>query len=470
MPHHSISRVLALAALLTLPLGAALAVPGDPIGTAVQVSTAQPEPQMDPDIALVPDGRGIYVWGAGLDIHDSYTYRIMGRRVAANGVAQGADFRIDTGSGIAQTPRVATDAAGNFVVVWQELGGDNNSNIVFGNGRILMRRYTSSGVPLSAPVVVDANVTAGHDQMNPAIAMNGVGQFVISWHSWRRYRYGALWQLSEGPVMARRYAANGTPLGDSQQVASRSSGALYPATPASVVDVTLGIEFAHDGPDVDIGPAGNFVVAWTSGNLIAPMLGNPLLPTRLSLGLQSVQVQRFDAAGTKQGRPSQAMSLASGEEPFIAPAVALAPSGGYSLAWMQDQPWRLDRKRQRGTYLQRYDASGKSLGAAVEVYRDSIPYSNLPAPAIAVDNNGNTILAMLPTTAIEPLALIGVASRVYASDGSALGPMKPSASIASDARLSVPRLALRTDGDYQLTWASGTQTTRFIVTQRIDGP
>jgi len=66
-------------------------------------------------------------------------------------------------------PAVASDAAGNFVIVW---------SADFGYG-IMGRRYDASGVAQGGPFVVNSDI--GRDQVSPSVALNAHGGFVVAW-------------------------------------------------------------------------------------------------------------------------------------------------------------------------------------------------------------------------------------------------------------------------------------------------
>ena len=75
---------------------------------------------------------------------------------------------------------MASDAAGNFVVVWQSSDGFYNG--VFG------QRYASTGTPLGPEFRVNTYTT--RSQGNPAVASDSSGNFVVVWGS--SYQDGSL--------------------------------------------------------------------------------------------------------------------------------------------------------------------------------------------------------------------------------------------------------------------------------------
>jgi hypothetical protein len=69
---------------------------------------------------------------------------------------------------------VAADGAGNFVVAWDDSGSAYNRSI---QGR----RYDTAGAPQGGEFQV--NTYTSSDQRYPAVATDGAGNFVVVWHS-----------------------------------------------------------------------------------------------------------------------------------------------------------------------------------------------------------------------------------------------------------------------------------------------
>src|SRR5258706_10550308 len=86
----------------------------DPLGPEFRANTYTTEAQGWPAVAADLAGNFVVVWGSFYRV--SYVSRIHGRRFAASGQALGPEFRIDQSpDDRAGTPRVSSDAAGNFV-------------------------------------------------------------------------------------------------------------------------------------------------------------------------------------------------------------------------------------------------------------------------------------------------------------------------------------------------------------------
>ena len=112
------------------------------------------------------------------------------------------------------------------------------SNQIEAIGDVIAKRYSASGNPIGGEFLVNT-VTTGQ-QGYPDIAMDSVGNFVVSWEdSNDGNSYG---------MFARRFRADGTPRGDAFLVNTYTTGSQSPNRMASTI--------ASDG-------VGNFVVNWS---------------------------------------------------------------------------------------------------------------------------------------------------------------------------------------------------------------
>jgi len=126
---------------------------------------------------------------------------------------------------------LASDNAGNFVVVWHSLQQDGAQMGVFG------QRYASTGAPLGGEFRVNTYTTSY--QQLPAVTMDDTGNFVVAWASY-------LQDGSSYGIFGQRYDSTGTALGPEFRVNTYTT---YGQTrPAVAADPTLG----------------NFVVIWDS--------------------------------------------------------------------------------------------------------------------------------------------------------------------------------------------------------------
>ena len=225
---------------------------------------------------------------------------------------------------------VAIDAAGDYVVVWQDLGQDGSGFGVYG------QRFNSTGVPQAGEFQVNTFTTS--DQSSPSVAMDATGNFVVTWDSIGQEGAG-----SGTGVFAKRYNAAGTALGAEFQVNSYTTGAQRSAA-------------------VAMNAAGNFVITWQS-NL---QDGNGY----------GIYAQRFDAAGSVQGTEFKVNSYTTNAQ--SAPSVAMDTAGDFVVSW---QSFGQDLFGY-GIYAQRYDAAGAVQLAEFKVNTYTTNTQSSPSVAI----------------------------------------------------------------------------------------
>src|SRR5262249_26879946 len=145
---------------------------GTPLGGDFQVNTYTLNSQYAPSISMGPSGSFVVVWCSP---QDGSGMGIIGRRYDSAGGPLSAEFQINTyTTGNQQVPKVATDATGNFVVMWHS-PQDGSQDAVIG------RRYNSAGTALGGEFQVN-NTTSGY-QVYPRVATDNAGRFVVAWFS-----------------------------------------------------------------------------------------------------------------------------------------------------------------------------------------------------------------------------------------------------------------------------------------------
>ena len=94
----------------------------------------------------------------------------------------GPEFRVNTyTSGRQNNASVASDAAGNFVVLWEANQDGSNSGV-------FAQRYDSAGSALGGEFRV--NTYTPHSQDIPAVASDSSGNFVVVWQSYGQDGWG----------------------------------------------------------------------------------------------------------------------------------------------------------------------------------------------------------------------------------------------------------------------------------------
>ena len=170
------------------------------------------------DDASDPDGTGIY-------------YRVYDR----NGTALTGELRANTTIvGHQRDASVAIDADGDFVIVWEAENADSD-----GSAAIMARRFDSKGNALGGEFRVNSNTT--NDQLNPAVAMDNDGNFVVVWATTGQdFSYF-------NDIHAQRYNSSGDRIGSEFRVNPNN---------------TTGAAGYETNPTVAIADTGHFIVAW----------------------------------------------------------------------------------------------------------------------------------------------------------------------------------------------------------------
>jgi len=146
---------------------------GMPLGGEFRVNAYTSSEQRYPSAVADSSGNFVVVWES--QFQDGSFSGIYAQRYASSGAPLGPEFRVNVfTSGIQRHPSVATDAAGNFVVVWDGPGLDDFAGI-FG------QRYAVSGEPLGPEF--RANTYTTNVQAYPAVAASALGNFVVVWES-----------------------------------------------------------------------------------------------------------------------------------------------------------------------------------------------------------------------------------------------------------------------------------------------
>jgi hypothetical protein len=210
---------------------------GEPLGPEFRVNTYTTDGQLGSSIARDAIGNFVVVWVSMTQ--DGSAGGIFGQRYASTGGPLGGEFRVNTytpnhqgpayvASDDQRGPAIASDSAGDFIIVWESRLQDGGLGGVFG------QRYSSSGTPLGAEFRI--NTATAFDQYNPSVASDPDGNLVVAW-------------IGQNPsfldIFAQRYSSSGVPLGGPSRVNTYITGNQI-------------------FPFVSTDPAGNYVVTWTS--------------------------------------------------------------------------------------------------------------------------------------------------------------------------------------------------------------
>ncbi|MCD4728414.1 MAG: hypothetical protein K8R46_12175 [Pirellulales bacterium] len=167
-----------------------------PVGLEFTVNSFTDGNQLDPDVAMDNDGNFVVVW-SGQGQNDQAG--VYGRAYDNLGRAVSDDFRVNqTIIDIQDEPAVAMDVDGDFVVSWTSYGQDGDLDGIYA------RRFTAQGVDKGGEILV--NTTVAQRQDNSDVAMDDAGNFVVAWRS--DQQDGNSWG-----IYGQRFAATGAALG-----------------------------------------------------------------------------------------------------------------------------------------------------------------------------------------------------------------------------------------------------------------
>lgn len=134
---------------------------------AFTVNSAGAGQQIQPDIAMAPNGDFVIAWSDDQDTN--WFFEVMARGFLANGTERFADTTLNE-DGVASQyrPAVGVAAEGHFAAAWVDQ-----------NYRIKARQFDASGVPQSGDTVLNGDGLLL--QNRPAIDITTEGEFVVLW-------------------------------------------------------------------------------------------------------------------------------------------------------------------------------------------------------------------------------------------------------------------------------------------------
>ena len=323
---------------------------GVPVGDDFLVNSYTTAPQYRADVAVDAEGGFVVVWSSfGSDNGDPDLFSIQARRFDSNGLPMGDSFLVNSYTTNSQfQASIAMADAGDFVVVWTSEG-----SIADPTTGVHGRRFASNGDPLGDQFLVATYTTSL--QQEPAVAMDGEGDFVVAWQSVGP----AATDPDSTSVQARLFSSSGSPLGDQFQVNTYTPGAQHqpdlavdtdgdfvvvwrsfgsdngddsetsvqgrrfssngtPAGPEFLVN-TYTLSFQQD-PSVTMDQDGDFVVAWWS-------TGNDSGDSDVA----SIQGQRYEQDGTPVGDQFLVNAYTTGGQSH--PSVAAQEHGDFVAVW-----------------------------------------------------------------------------------------------------------------------------------------
>lgn len=321
----------------------------------------------------------------------------------------GSEFLVNTTTAGSQSQcDVASNLLGDVVVVW--------TSDAAGNGDVLAQRYSGSGVPVGGEITIAASA---EDELDPAVGMLPDGSFVVAYELDPTVGYDEVWM--------RRFAADGSPLGDAFAFEGFSSTLvrdpaidvavdgefvvavnaiphiqyrLYDAAGASLgsaVQANADVVYTKLYPDVAVKPDKEFIVTWTSSGQDGDHYG--VYCRRFSwVGGAGSEIQVNDYTTSAQAHPS----------------IGMRTDGYYTITWAsngQDGSYE-------GVFARRFSAWDAKLGIEFQV--NTYVTAGQSFPRIAV--NGQNEFTITWNSGNQDGYLSGVYAQEYDETGAAVGP------------------------------------------------
>jgi hypothetical protein len=231
----------------------------------------------------------------------------------------------------------ASSANGTSVAVWVDTVSASDHNI-------LAQLFDKQGGKVGPVIQVDASLA---DSYTPAVAMDSKGNFAVTWTDTTAG--------SNGDIKARYYAASGQPITGIFTVAGSAKEEYAPDVAAS---------------------NGSFVIAYQLEN---------------SAQNNDIRVHRYLVSGLSILDKGD-FGVATSAKSEWSPSVAMSPDGRFDIAYNYSFS-----VTDTDIYLCRYSSAGSLIGGAQVIAGSSL---NETAPDVAMDNNGNAVVAYLKDNSI----------------------------------------------------------------------
>lgn len=406
------------AAMAGAPLGAQPAVL-PPVQRVAPVTLDGVGRNRSPDVAVRSSGEIVTVWsditppppvvlGLGAPVGPAAEPTDVGvlfQRAQPDGTPVGAIGLVTSDRGSA--PAVAVDEGGAFVVAWA-----HESDVRY-------RSFAPDGAPRTG--VRPAAAQSSGDQYAPDVALDGDGDFVITWQG----------PVREGPVQlfARRFGPDGAARGDEVLVASVVGTPTFalPSIPSSAVAMADGAP----------GEAAPFVVAWAERG------------TR-----SAVRARLYGPGATLPLRDIVLTSVESANETNIVYSVdvAMDADGDFVVAWLDPDADTIT--------AQRFDATGSAEPGRITIFDAGDATDVRPrAPAVAMGAAGDFVVSWHDVFADR------IFSQRYTRDGA--GEAAPSSFAVGSVEVEGPAVAMDADGEFVVAWRDGFDDARVRTASHL---
>lgn len=289
-------------------------------------------------------------------------------------------------------PSIAIDGSGNFVITWVDMREDSL-------GDIYAQRYNNKNELMGSNFKVNDDKGIAR-QTAPAIFMDNDGNFVITWEDNRN---------GHSDIYAKKYLFDGMSITTDFKV-NDDEGWIYQKSPVITGDETGNFVIAwRDDRDngyviyaqrysFDAAPSGNNIKVRDMGrhdcppSIASDRSGNFVITWSGKRGSgYEVLAQRFLSNGNPRG---QNFLVHGDERNDSHPSVTCDADGDFVIVWqdMRNTPWYDRANGKSDIYAQQYSRNGGSIEDNFKINDKSGNASQL-RPSITSDEIGNFIIA-----------------------------------------------------------------------------
>ncbi|NND68440.1 MAG: hypothetical protein HKN19_12705 [Halioglobus sp.] len=411
----AIAPVMVSLPLAMVPLAAKATI--NPLGNEFFVnSTVTNDQDTGPtgqNVVIAPDGDFIVVWTDDSGL-DGYGEGVFVRIFNADGTPQTGEIQVNTTTANNQEdPAVAVDGDGDFVVAWE------SDEAVGYYEDIFARTFNAAGTPTSGEIPV--NTTTANDQNDPSVAMDTDGDFVVAWESYNQdgYYYDS--------VFARTFSAAGAPT--SGEIAVNSTAADDQSDPSAAMD-----------------DDGDFAISWESNHLSGYYSDD-------------VFVRTFSAAGAPTSGEIQVNTSTDGTQDN--PSIAMDADGDFVVAWEDEYGYDGDYS---GVFYRTFSAAGAPTSGELQANQTTTSYQS--RPSVSMQSDGDFVIAW--NSYLQDGDDYGIWARDFNADGSAAGP-EVKISQQNNGDQEDASVAVSDDGDVVVVFRSGDDTYYDVGPPRAGG-
>ncbi len=348
-------------------------------------------------------------------------YRREGDEILVNSTTESAQI----------APVTASLASGGYVVLWLGLLGDNRGQIfdadgdkvgdefvatghsvagladggfvsIWGDGQdVFVQLFDSAGEPAGPAFVANS---AADNQHASSVAVLASGDFVVTWHDVRSAASGRI------DVIAQRFSADGTKLGEEFVVNSRESG-------------------FHQDSEVTALAGGGFAITWENDGQIKGRV--------------------YNANGTPTGAE---FAVSADTRLMGEPQIAALASGGFVVVWTKNTSLTGPNMFE-GVYAQIFEENGVKVGGERLIAPEG-PATFLSLDLAALDTGGFVVTWAAASGDGDGMA---IKAQVLDDAGNALGGQLIVNTTAKDDQYA-PSVAALSGGDFVISWTDESQS------------